>query len=438
MPNFKVLFLKPWKSKKSYGIIDWVMKMKSFNYEEMFAQSIGLQEPWRVERVEYDEEKREVHIYVKARKTSKYPCPECGKMCTRYDDEEEERIWRHGDVCFFPCYVHCRRPRIKCGNKYHVVTAPWARKGSRYTLLFESYAMLLMRSMPVEHARKLLRVSHTAMRRILKYWVEKAVENDDLSEVSAICIDETSFKRGQSYVTVISDAIARRVIDVEDGRDSKTVEKFSYKLEEKGGKCENIHTFVSDMSAAFIGGKELCFPNARMIIDKFHVKQLMLNAMDEVRRAEQGKAVSNKRNAGKKLLMIPEERQNEQQREAVALLSKKYPKTGRAFRMVQGLDEMYRCNHPSEAEKIFNRLTSWLKRSRLEPMKKVADTLRKHKKSILGYFFARVTNAVAEGINSIIQSAKRRARGYRTLESYKCMIYLVAGKFSLDCPPLFA
>ena len=297
------------------------MKMKSFNYEEMFAQSIGLQEPWRVERVEYDEEKREVHIYVKARKTSKYPCPECGKMCARYDDEEEERIWRHGDVCFFPCYVHCRRPRIKCGNKYHVVTAPWARKGSRYTLLFESYAMLLMRSMPVEHARKLLRVSHTAMRRILKYWV--------------------------------------------------------------------------------------------------------------------GKAVSNKRNAGKKLLMIPEERQNEQQREAVALLSKKYPKTGRAFRMVQGLDEMYRCNHPSEAEKIFNRLTSWLKRSRLEPMKKVADTLRKHKKSILGYFFARVTNAVAEGINSIIQSAKRRARGYRTLESYKCMIYLVAGKFSLDCPPLF-
>lgn len=77
----------------------------------------------------------------------------------------------------------------------------------------------------MEHARKLLRVSHTAMRRILKYWVNKAVENDDLSGVRAICIDETSFKRGQSYVTVVSDTIARRVIDVEDGRDSETVEK---------------------------------------------------------------------------------------------------------------------------------------------------------------------------------------------------------------------
>lgn len=121
-------------------------------------------------------------------------------------------------------------------------------------------------------------------------------------------IDETSFKRGKSYVTVISDAIVRRVIDVEDDRDSKTVEKFSYKLEETGGKCENNHTFVSDISAAFIGGKEMCFPNARMVIDKFHVKQLMLNAMDEIRKTKQGKAVSNKRNAGKKLLMIPEEK----------------------------------------------------------------------------------------------------------------------------------
>ena len=95
-------------------------------------------------------------------------------MCDLYDNEDEERVWRHGDVVFFPCYVHCRRPRTKC-KEYgvHVVEAPWARKGSRYTLLFESYAMLLMKSMPVENARKLLRVSHTAMRRILNYWVKK-------------------------------------------------------------------------------------------------------------------------------------------------------------------------------------------------------------------------------------------------------------------------
>lgn len=414
------------------------MKMKTFNYEEMFAQSIGLQEPWYVEKAEYDEDKREVHIYVKTRKTSKYPCPECGKMCTRYDDEEEERIWRHGDVCFFPCYVHCRRPRIKCGDKYHVVTAPWARKGSRYTLLFESYAVLLAKSMPINNARKLLRISHTSYRSILSYWVNKAIDNDDLSNVTAICVDETSFKRGQSYVTIISDAEQRRVIDVEHGRNIDTIEAFSYKLEQKGGDCNRIHLFVSDMSSTYMKAKDLCFPNAVQVIDKFHVKKMMLEAMDEVRQDEQGKRVSRSRSSGKKLLMIPEAKQDEQQKARVQMLSKQYPKTGRAFRMVQALDEMYKCNKPSEAKQVFKRLYSWLRRSRLEPMKKVANTLKKNEKDILSYFFFRVTNAIAEGINSLIQSAKRRARGFATFEGYRTMIYLTVGKLHLDCPSLFA
>lgn len=412
--------------------------MTGFNYEEMFAQSMGLSEPWHVERAEFDEEKREVHIYVEARKTAKYPCPKCGKLCKRYDDEETERVWRHGDVVFFPCYVHCRRPRIKCGNETHVVTAPWARAGSRYTLLFESYAMLLVKSMPVNHARKLLRISHTSMTHILRYWVRKAVNEDDLSGVRAICVDETSFKRGQSYVTVISDAKARRVIDVEEGRDAETVVKFSYKLEEKGGECDKIKVFVSDMSTAYEAAKAVCFPSAIQVIDKFHVKQKMLEAMDEVRQEEQGKKTSRSRKSGKKLLMIPEARQTEQQRLKVEELSKQYPKKGRAFRMVQALDEMYRCEKPDDAEKVLKKLISWLRRSRLEPMKRVANTLKEHKETILAYFYYRVTNAIAEGINSLIQSAKRRARGFRTYIGYECMIYLVVGKLHLDCPPLFS
>lgn len=413
--------------------------MKSFdNYENMFAQSIGIEEPWRIKKAEFSEEIREVHVFVSASKTAQYQCPECGELCQRYDDEEKERTWRHGDVVFFPCYVHCRRPRVKCKKHgIRVVTAPWARKGSRYTLLFESYAMLLMKSMPVENARKLLRISHTSMTRILKYWVNKAVNEDDLSDVKIICVDETSFRRGHSYVTIISDAIARRVIDVEEGKDAATIEKFSYKLETKGGLCENINLVVSDMSKAFINGKELCFPNASLIIDKFHIKQLVLKGMDTVRREEQGRLKSRRRDSGKKLLMIPETRQTEEQKIRITELSKKYPKTGRAFRMVQVIDEMYKCTRIEDAELVFKRLISWMNRSRLKPMKDVAKSLQQYKGAILSYFKNRLTNAIAEGINSLIQSAKRRARGFRTIEGYTCMIYLVVGKLKLSCAELF-
>ena len=413
--------------------------MKGFeNFEAMFAQSIGLEGPWRIEKAEYEERSRAVHIYVVADKNAKYACPECGKKQSRLDNEEE-RVWQHGDVVFFPCYVHCRRPRIKCGKceKIHVVTAPWARERSRYTLLFEAYAMLLAEKMPIEQARQFLRISHTSLTNIVAYWVNKRISEDDLSNVTGINIDETSFKKGQSYVTVICDAAARRVIDVEEGRTAQQVWDFSMKLEEKGGDCNKIKQAASDMSGAYLKGIEDCFPNAVTVIDKFHVKQLLLNAMQEVRRDEQGKEARN-RKAGRKLLMIPESKMTEQQADRLQELSKKYPKTGRAFRMVQSLDVMYGCYTQEEAKERFGHLISWLKRSRLEPMKRAAATLLEHKAQIIAYFLSRLTNAVAEGINSIIQAGKRKARGFRTFRGYSTMIYLNCSKLDFSPVQLFA
>ena len=408
------------------------------NFTEMFAQSIGVKEPWQIKEAKFDEKERAVHIYIAARKTAKYPCPICGEMSPRYDDEEDERVWRHGDVVFFPCYVHCRRPRVNCKKDgIHVVEAPWARKGSRFTLLFESYAMLLAQSMTFNEARKLLRISNTAMTHIVRYWVDKAVSKQDLSNVTRLGIDETSFLRGQSYVTVITDPSQRRVIDVEPGRDAAAVEAFSYALEAHGGDCNQI-TFVSaDMSDAYKKGTVDCFPKAKSVIDKFHVKKMLLDALNTVRMQEQGKQKCMRRDAGRKLLMIPQGRMSEQQLARLTTLSKDYPKTGRAFRMVQNLDTVYAATDLNAAKILFMKLCSWLKRSRLEPMKKVADSLRAHEQDILNYFLCRLTNAMSEGFNGIIQAAKRKARGFATYEGYRCSIFLVAGKLRLAPIPLF-
>jgi transposase len=74
--------------------------------------------------------------------------------------------------------------------------------------------------------------------------------------------------------------------------------------------------------------------------------------------------------------MIPETRMTEQQSEKLQAISKEFPKTGRAFRMVQSLDTMYRCERYEDGKVVFNKLISWLRRSRLEPMKQVANTLK--------------------------------------------------------------
>ena len=408
------------------------METRISGLTKLFEQSIGIKEPWYIRSIETKD--AEVHVYVDIREGKFLPCPECGEMCKRAGYEKTERVWRHGDCLFYPCYVHCRRPRIKCvEHKTKVVEAPWARKSSRFTLMFEGYAMLMMTDMPILKASKMLRCNEKSLTRILRYWVQKAVEEDDLQEVKSIAADETSFKRGQSYVTVVIDAEKRRVIDVENGRSEQQIIDFSYQLENKGGSCGNIAFVSSDLSSAYRSGFQFCFPNARHTVDKFHVKKLLLDALDEVRKSEQ-QAQNTKKKISRKLLMIPVARQTEEQKIKVEQLSKEYPKTGRAFRIVQAIDTVYASTDVKTAEEKLNALYRWMRRSRLEPMKRTAKTLRNYTEEILNFFRSRLTNAICEGINSMIQAAKRKARGYHTFEGFSSMIYLVAAKLSLAFP----
>lgn len=408
------------------------METKIKGIPELFGKSIGIEEPWYIRSIETVND--EVHVYVDVRDDVWLPCPDCGELCKRAGYEKKERIWRHGDCVFFPCYVHCRRPRVECGNhKTKVVSAPWARKNSRFTMLFEGYVMLILADMPISKAAKLLRCNEKALTKILRYWVGKAVDETDLSGVTSIAVDETSFKRGQSYVTAIFDADKRCVIDVEEGRKAETVIDFSYKLEAKHGDCERIRYASSDMSAAYRSGIAFCFPNAKHVVDKFHVKKVMLDAMDEVRKAEQKELKSKKYAVSRKLLMIPEAKQTEEQSFKITELSKQYPKTGRAYRMVQTIDVLYASKTMQEAEGNFNKLHQWMRKSRLAPMKRAADTLKRYRYEILNYFRSRITNAICEGFNSMIQAAKRKARGYHTFQGFSSIIYLVAGKLNLAC-----
>jgi len=409
------------------------------NFAAMMAGSLGLTEPWYVERAYFDAEEMAVRIYVEVRKTAAIACPVCGGNTKRNGYEKNERIWRHGDCLFYPCYVHCSRPKVlcpNCGTKQ--VSAPFERKNSRFTLLFEGYAMMMLADAPIAKAAQWLRCDEKSLTKILRYWVNKAVDSMDLSEVAMLAIDETSFKRGHKYVTLVIDAARRRVIDVEDGRSKETVEQFAEKLAAKGGDPEKVEAVTSDMSKTYLPAIEENFPNAETIIDKFHVKKVLIDALDTVRKAEQ-KTVSDKRPLflGRRLFMIPEAKLSDDQATKIAEMSKRYPQTGRAYRIVAALDDFYASITVEEAEAAFSSLYSWMRRCRLNPMKDAAETLMHHKGKILAYFKNRLTNAICEGINSMIQAAKRKARGYHTFEGYSSMIYLVAGKLQLAVPKPF-
>ena len=413
------------------------MSLTVDGFEGMIAGSLGIEEPWYISNCKVDNSDQAMHIYVSVRENAKISCPRCGGGTKRNGYEKRERVWQHGSIFFiYPCYVHCRRPKVlcpHCGSQQ--VNAPFERKNSRQTLLFEGIAMLLVQDSPVSVVAAHMGCNEKTIVKIMKYWVQKARDKETLEGMINLAIDETSFRKGHNYVSLFIDADQRSVKDVEQGRDGSTIDRFAAYLALKGGDPSKIKGVTSDLSKSYLPAIERNFEGAEHTVDKFHIKKMLIDAMDEVRKDEQ-KETANKRTLflGRRLFMLPESKMTAVQRVTLQEMSKMYPKTGRAFRIVAALDEFYKSRDVEEAEKRFDSLCSWMRRCRLEPMKETAKSLKKHKNRIINYFRNRLTNAICEGINSMIQAAKRKARGYRTFEGFATMIYIVAGKLDIEDP----
>jgi transposase len=103
-----------------------------------------------VKGAEFKEEESALRIHIGIRKSAVIACPECGAATRRNGCEPNGRVWRHGDVMFCPRLIRCRRPKALYPHCESVqVNAPFERKNSRFTLLFEGYAMLILADMPI-------------------------------------------------------------------------------------------------------------------------------------------------------------------------------------------------------------------------------------------------------------------------------------------------
>jgi transposase len=246
--------------------------------------------------------------------------------------------------------------------------------------------------------------------------VEHAVEAQDLSHVTKIGTDETSSKRGHNYVTIFMDADQKVVICATEGKNAQTVKVCKEHLETHGGYAENSKEVYIDMSPAFIKGFEENFPNAAITFDKFHVIKNVNEAVDEVRRKEQ-KTCSDLKYT-RYIWLKNEVNLTAEQKKTLDKLKDCELQTTKAYRMKICLQELFR--YPTSiAPMVLQDWIQWGLRCRLEPMVEVTS---------------RLNNGLLEGVNSLIQAAKRKARGYRSVDNLIAMIYLIGGKLRFDYP----
>jgi transposase len=239
--------------------------------EGLFEKALKLESPWRITRIEFTEKEGRIKVFIDFPRGSVFRCPKCKKELKAYDTTE--KTWRHLNFFQYECYLVVRVPRTDCKEDGVLqIELPWARRDADFTFLFESFAMILCREMPVNKVSQIIKADDNKLWRMMNYYTEAARQFEDYSGVKRVGIDETSKTKGHDYVTLFVDLQESKTIFVVEGKGSETIEEFKKDLTEHGGKSENITDASIDMSPAFIKGVEENFLNAEITFDKFHMQ----------------------------------------------------------------------------------------------------------------------------------------------------------------------
>jgi transposase len=403
--------------------------------EDHYGLLLGIESPWEIYRVDLKLEEQRVDIRIEYTDDEGL-CPECGDTCPRYD-LRKERTWRHLDTMQFSTYLHCEVPRVRC-RKHGVksVSVPWAGKNSRFTLLFEAFAIrVLQASRSVEEARKLLGLNWQQVDAIKARAVKRGLARREETEIAYIGIDEKQFRSGHRYVSNLYDLGGGRVLDVAEGRTEDDAKRLIDQALTTKQQAQVI-AVAADMWSAYGNAIEAKLPQADIVHDRFHISKHLNEAVDRVLLSENkalGKQGDDRLKGTRYHWLKNEENITDEEKERFTELKKSGLKVSRAWALKELFRKFWDYRYGAWAKHHFARWYSWAIRSRLEPIKEKARMIKNHLPNILTYFKHRITNGVAEGLNSKIQTVKANARGYRSFEGFRNSILFYCG--GLDMLP---
>jgi transposase len=415
----------------------------SVGVEALFTSALGLQAPWVVEEVKLDTAKRRIDFEIGCQGKA-LACPSCGAGAQPVHDRLR-RSWRHLDFFQFEAWLHCNVPRVACGGcgKTAQVGVPWARPGSGFTAAFEALALALCRDLPVRQAAALLRCADKQLWRRIEHYVGQARTFEQFTGVQLVGIDEVSLRKGQNYLTVVHDLDAKRLLFATEGRTHQSVLEFVADLKAHGGEPAQVRHVCMDMSAAYALGVSTALPKAQISYDRFHVVAMAMQAMDEVRRQEmvheahQVRAALGERGPKALRQLMWAMRRNpaswsRSQIDTMHWLQRSTLKSARAWRLKMALREVYAHarshNSIEQAGADLGAWLSWARRSRLEPFKRLAATLKERFDAVVRGMVDHRSNAFVEAMNGLLQQAKRAARGFRTSANFIAIAYLRMSK----------
>lgn len=392
---------------------------------DFFAQILQIQAPFSIHRIEYRDDEaskvgKSVHIEVQVDTGSAYR-PENSVL-----KDYEVRTWRHLNMFQYPCYITCRVPKYKSKltGKTKTMVVPWAAQGSGFTLLFEEFAIELVKlyGCVAEVARQIDIYPQRLWKVVHAYGEQTSLDQIDRSKVRKIGFDETSKKKGHSYITCFIDLETGDLLYIVEGKSSEAVADFATQMKQQNLDTAHVTQVSIDMSPAFIAGAEANFPNAQITFDKFHVSQLLQKAFDSVR-----KAIGRKEKGGtinKWIFFKPYDSLKAEEQDQLDGLLMKYPDLATAYRIKNEFQRLWQMPDKLEASAWLSFVADVMRSLKKRAATTLANSFDKHHQRIINVIETKITNALLEGFNSKVQTLKRKARGYRDVENLKLMIRL--------------
>lgn len=401
--------------------------------QQHYAQLLGIGSPWEVKTVELKLAERKVEIELGWQWGAAAKCPECGRECSIHDCAPE-RTWRHLDTMQFTTLIRARTPRSDCPEHgVKTMRVPWAAPQGRFTVLFERFAVeVLLASATVSQACELLGLSWDTAQEILRRAVERGLERRQLDDLKRLGMDEKSFRRGQSYITLLTDLDESRVLDVVEERTAAAADQLWETLSPE--QKQAVEAVAVDMWEPFIQTIQKQVPDADIVHDKFHVSKYLGEAVDKVRRQEHKELMAQGDETLKgtrQLWLYNPQNFSPDQAEKFSALKDLQLKVARAWAAKELFSKFWDYQGEGWARRFFKDWFGWVSRSRLKPVVEVAQMLKRHLDNLLTYLKHHITNAVTEGLNSKIQSLKSAARGFRNFRNYRIRILFFCGKLNL-------
>jgi transposase len=397
--------------------------------ENIFEKALGVETPWFIEKTAFEAEQKRLDIWINFKRGQRFPLEEGGTNYPVHDTEE--KTWRHLNFFQHECYLHVRVPRVRTDDGSVItVLPPWAGRMLGFTLLFEALLLELCRNMPVYQVARMTGVSDDKLWRMLDLYVEAARYGEDCSALSVVGMDETSVAKGHDYITLFVDMHLRKTLHIAEGKGSETVKDFVEYLSEHNGKPEQIEAVSCDMSPAFIKGVGDNLPKAEITFDKFHILKIINEAVDEVRREE---AKTNPLLKKTRYIFLKNEANltdKQRAKKEELKLADLNLQSMEALRMRETFQQIYHADTEAAFARLLQEWLDWVLNCGLPPMQKAATTVQQHLSGITNWIKSRINNGILEGLNSIIQASKRKARGYGK-KHFATIAFLLTGKLNL-------